>query len=78
MSKNVFEIVASIMGVPVESVSEESTPATLPKWDSLRHMKLILAVEESLRVEFNDEDIVSIKDVRGLMARIEAKRRGGA
>lgn len=75
MSKEVFKVVASIMGVPVESVSESSSPETLVNWDSLRHMKLILAVEESLGVEFNDDDIVSIKDVRGLVARIEAKRR---
>jgi len=78
MNEDVFKVVASIMGVPVESVNEASAPETLANWDSLRHMKLILAVEESLGVEFNDEDIVAIKDVRGLIARIEAKRRNEA
>jgi acyl carrier protein len=76
MSKKVLEIVASIMGVPAESVTEASTPETLRNWDSLRHMKLILAVEESLGIEFSDEDIVAIRDVRGLIARTEAKRGG--
>jgi acyl carrier protein len=74
MSKEVFKVVASIMGVPLDSVSESSSPETLPNWDSLRHMKLILAVEESLAIEFNDEDIVAIRDVRGLIGRINAKR----
>lgn len=73
MREKVFEVVARIMGVPVETVNEDSSPMTLGKWDSLRHMKLILAVEEYFSVQFTDDDIVAIKDVRGLLARIEAQ-----
>ena len=74
MSQKIFEIVARIMGVPVEAVSIESSPETLANWDSLRHMKLILAIEESLSIQLNDEDIVSIKNVQDLVYRLEAKR----
>ena len=74
MRQKIFEIVARIMGVPVEAVSTESSPETLANWDSLRHMKLILAIEESLSIQLNDEDIVSIKNVQDLVYRLEAKR----
>lgn len=74
MSRKVFEIVARIMGVPVEVVSLESSPETLENWDSLRHMKLILAIEESLDVQFRDEDIVGIKSVTDLLACVEARQ----
>ena len=74
MRQKVFEIVARIMGVPVEAVTSESSPETLANWDSLRHMKLILAIEESLDIQFNDEDIVSIMNVQDLLSRLEAKR----
>jgi acyl carrier protein len=74
MRQKVFEIVARIMGVPLEAVTSESSPETLANWDSLRHMKLILAIEESLDIQFNDEDIVSIKSVQDLLFRLEAKR----
>jgi len=74
MRQKVFEIVARIMGVPVEAVTSESSPETLANWDSLRHMKLILAIEESLDIQFNDQDIVSIKNVQDLLSRLEAKR----
>ena len=74
MSKKVFEIVARIMGVPVEAVTSESSPETLANWDSLQHMKLILTIEESLDIQFNDEDIVGIKNVQDLLSRLEAKR----
>ncbi len=74
MSKKIFEIVARIMGVPIEAVTPESSPETLGTWDSLRHMKLILAIEESTGIEFSDEDIVSIKNVRDLLNRAELKQ----
>ena len=73
MSSKVFEIVARIMGVPVDAVNLESSPETLENWDSLRHIKLILAIEESLGVQFSEEDIVSIKNVQDLLARVEAR-----
>jgi len=75
MKGKVFEITAYLMSVPVSSVDENSSPASLEKWDSLRHMKLILAVEEIFNIQFTDEDIVSIKDIRGLLERLDAKHR---
>ena len=59
--------------MPVDAVNLESSPETLENWDSLRHIKLILAIEESLGVQFSDEDIVSIKNVQDLLARVEAR-----
>ena len=74
MQTKVFEIVARIMGAPPAEVSEDSSPQTLPKWDSLRHMKLILALEETLDIQFSDADISMMKDVRSIMERIAARR----
>lgn len=74
MAQKIFEIVARIMGVPVEAVNIESSPETLVNWDSLRHIKLLLAVEESVGIRFTDDDLVSIKNVRDLLARLEVRK----
>ena len=74
MQTKVFEIVARIMGVPQNEVSEDSSPQTLPKWDSLRHMKLILALEETLDIRFSDTDVSMMKDVRSILERVAARR----
>lgn len=76
MKEMVFEIVARLMAAPVTSVDENSSPKSLERWDSLRHMKLILAVEERFGIQFSDEDIISIKDVKGLLTRIEIRLKG--
>lgn len=74
MQTKVYEIVARIMGVPPAEISEESSPLTLPKWDSLRHMKLILALEEVLEIQFSDTDISMMKDVRSIMERVSSRK----
>lgn len=76
MNNKVCGIVAKIMGVPAETVTEDSSPDSLPRWDSLRHMKLVLAIEEAFGMQFTDEEIVSIKDVRSIVALL-GQRDGG-
>jgi acyl carrier protein len=74
MQTKVYEIVARIMGVAPADVSEDSSPLTLPKWDSLRHMKLILSLEETLNIQFSDADISMMKDVRSILERVSARK----
>jgi acyl carrier protein len=69
--KRVFEIVAQIMEVSFDDVSENSSPDTLEKWDSLRHIKLILMIEELYGIQFTDSEIVSIQNVHNLIEIID-------
>ena len=52
-----FMIVSQVMDVPLEEVDETSSPDTVEDWDSLRHMNLILALEEEFDITFSDEEI---------------------
>lgn len=73
MTPKIFEIVALIMGVQVDAVSELSSPENLENWDSLRHMKLILALEESLGIQFTEDQIVGVRSVRDILELIKTK-----
>ena len=55
MSSKIRHIIAEVIGVPVEQVRDDASPATLEAWDSLRHMNLIVALEEELGVTFDDD-----------------------
>ncbi len=74
MTDKVCRVVATIMGVPAGGVNEDSSPASLPAWDSLRHMKLILAIEEAFGLQLADDEIVSMTNVRSIVALLERKR----
>jgi len=63
MKDKVFKILSQIMEVPVDHLNEDSSPDTVEKWDSLKHMNLILALEEEFEIQFKDEEIVEMLSV---------------
>ena len=46
-------VMADVLGVRADAIDDRSSPETIETWDSLRHMTLILAIEEELGVQFD-------------------------
>ena len=74
LDERVRTLVSQIMKVKPAEV-ETASPATVQAWDSLRHMKLVLALEEEFGIAFAEDDIVQliafpkiVSIVRGLQA----------
>lgn len=64
------EVVARALRVPATSVSDASSPETLPRWSSLHHLDLITQIEDVYGVRFSTGDIVrakSVGDIRRLL-----------
>lgn len=59
------------MNVPSDMIDDESGPDNIDGWDSLRHMRLILAVEDYYSLSFSDSEITSINDVKTLKEVLE-------
>lgn len=54
------ETLARIFTVDVSMITDNASPDTVENWDSLRHMSLVLALEEDFGVEFTDDQVVEI------------------
>jgi acyl carrier protein len=65
--------ISDVFGVPIEEVSVESSPQTLKAWDSMAHLSLALALEESFAVQFSPEEIAEMTDVRRIADTLEKK-----
>lgn len=75
MNARIREIVAEVIGVSQAEVGEDASPATLPSWDSLRHMNLIVALEDAFGVQFDDDALGrlgSVSAIAGELARARA------
>jgi acyl carrier protein len=51
---------ATVLEVDAGSIGPGTDMDTVPSWDSLRHMTLVLALEEEFGVQIPDEDAGSI------------------
>ena len=64
--ENLLKIVEGILKVPV---TKETSMANCDKWDSLRHLNLVIALEEAYDILFEPEEIAEMKSI----AEIERK-----
>ena len=70
LQERVRRVVSNIMAVPLESVTLESSAESVESWDSLRHMNLILALEQEFGVRFEDDQVVKILSVELIAAEL--------
>lgn len=60
MEEKLKQIMSQVFEVPIEEITENTSPDTVEKWDSLQHMNLILALEETFNVTFSSEEITEM------------------
>ena len=57
MEKKIKAVMSAVFDVDAESIDDNSSPDTIANWDSLRHMSLIVGLEEEFGVNFTEDDI---------------------
>ncbi len=68
------QVIADALQVPVESVADDCSPATLPQWDSLAHLNLIMSLEQEFNVKFTIKEIVELQDVPTIRRFLQDKK----
>ena len=58
MESRIKKVMSDVFNIGVDSINSDSSPDNIENWDSLKHMNLIVALEEEFEVEFDDEEIV--------------------
>ena len=54
------QLIATMLNVDVSIIGEDASMDNLENWDSLRHMNIILALQEEFNVFIPDEDVGNI------------------
>ena len=67
------QIAAETFGCDPAQFQETTVAADIAKWDSLRHLIFISAIEQAFEVEFDIDAIAGLTDVAGLVSLIEAQ-----
>jgi len=70
------DMLADIVDEPDLKITEDSVAEDVAEWDSVNHVKLIIALEADLQVRFEPDEISSPQDVGGLIDLIEQKIAG--
>jgi acyl carrier protein len=50
-------LMSVVFEVPLDAINEDSSIDTIENWDSIRHLNLILALEEEFGITIPDEEV---------------------
>jgi len=53
----VKNIMSTVFELPLNQITNDSTMYSIPKWDSLNHMRLVIALEEEFNIKFDQEEM---------------------
>ncbi len=70
MQDRIKTVMAQIFNIEAATIAEDSSPESIERWDSLRHMQLVLAIEDEFDVRFEDEDIPELLSLQAFEDRI--------
>lgn len=67
----VYQVFSAAMDIPVESITDDISPDSFETWDSLKHMNLVLSLEEEFEIELTDEQTLEMQNVALIVMVIE-------
>ena len=63
MRDRVRQTMASVWSVPADEIPEDADTTSLPSWDSLRHLELMLELEMSFGVRIPAEEVPELTSI---------------
>ena len=64
---------SAVLGVPVANIDDHTSPDTVPTWDSMQHLQLVLALEQEFAVAFEVEEIEAMQRVGVIVSLLEQR-----
>lgn len=76
MESRVKKVMSEVLNINADSINNDSSPFNIENWDSLKHMNLIVALEEEFKVQFDDEEIVDSMGFASIVNILSIKENG--
>ena len=65
-------VMAEVFKVSADEIKEDTSPHTIVNWDSMKHIDLILSLEEEFGIAFDNAEIPTLLNFRLIVETIEA------
>ena len=65
------QLLADVFGEDPQSITDESSIDTIDQWTSLRHLNLVVALEERFNIQLSEEEtleIISVALIKAVLA----------
>lgn len=66
-------VMGAVFGINASAISPDASSATIAEWDSVRHLQLMLALEEEFNVQFETDELVSLRTLPLIEQRLRSE-----
>lgn len=73
ISERLKRIILKTLQLEDFDIQDETTASMVPGWDSLSHVKVIIAIEENYGIRFKTLEVIRLKNVGELQRLIDVK-----
>ena len=63
MNQDIQNLVADVLQMPAAAITEDVAMKDLEAWDSLKHMELVVAVEQNFQIQLTFDEILLMQSV---------------
>lgn len=67
IESRVKEIIARVLNVPLDKVTNDLSSGDIPEWDSVGNLAIISTIEQEMEVEFPLEDLFDLTSVQTII-----------
>ena len=72
MSKKLYEIIAKVMDISIDEINDNSSPETIPSWDSFNSYILLDELESEFKTEFTIDEVTETKNISDIKKHLNA------
>lgn len=73
LQQKIILILSDVLDVEKSLVNSESSSDTIPAWDSVGHLNLMIALEEQFGVQFAPEEVDAMHSIEALVRIVEQR-----
>lgn len=66
MDRRIDNLLAEVLQIPPATITDDLAMKNVDAWDSLRHMELVVSLEQSFALQLSFDEIVAMQSVRGI------------
>ena len=70
MESQVKEIIARVLNIPLDKVTDDLSSGDIPEWDSVGNLAIISTIEQELELEFPLEDLFDMTSVLSIVEEV--------
>jgi acyl carrier protein len=71
IEERVKNVMSVVFEVPIRQIKDNASPDEIESWDSLKHMNLVIALEEEFDCEFTDSEAVELLNYQLILVTIK-------